>query len=68
MGPARRRPSSALFAGPISDTELDIHSPQKGFWWSHVGWILSDKYDETRFDQIKDFARFPENHRFQIPP
>lgn len=43
-----------------SDTEADIHSPQKGFWWSHVGWILSNKYKETQFDDIKDFARFPE--------
>jgi stearoyl-CoA desaturase (delta-9 desaturase) len=24
-----------------SDTEKDIHSPvQRGFWFSHVGWIL----------------------------
>jgi stearoyl-CoA desaturase (delta-9 desaturase) len=44
-----------------SDMPADIHSPaQKGFWWSHVGWILCRKYDETRFDSIKDFARFPE--------
>ena len=26
-----------------SDTERDVHSPLKGFWWSHVGWILCDK-------------------------
>jgi len=43
-----------------SDTDLDIHSPQKGFWWSQVGWILCNKYDPTKFDRIKDFARFPE--------
>ena len=43
-----------------SDLEEDIHSPKKGFWWSHVGWILCPKYEDTRFDQIKDFARFPE--------
>ena len=24
-----------------SDTDPDPHSPHKGFWWSHVGWILS---------------------------
>src|SRR5262245_51370278 len=24
-----------------ADTERDPHSPQKGFWWSHIGWILS---------------------------
>ena len=43
-----------------SDTEADIHSPLRGFWWSHVGWILCDKYAETPTDRIKDFARFPE--------
>ncbi|MBJ6759826.1 acyl-CoA desaturase [Myxococcaceae bacterium JPH2] len=44
-----------------SDQPEDVHSPlQRGFWWSHVGWILCDKYVETRMDGIKDFARFPE--------
>ena len=37
-----------------------MHSPLRGFWWSHVGWILCDKYDEIPVDRIKDFARFPE--------
>ena len=44
-----------------SDQPEDLHSPTlRGFWWSHVGWIMVPKYEETRFDQIKDFARFPE--------
>ena len=43
-----------------SDTERDIHSPIRGFWWSHVGWILCDKYNETDSDAIKDFTRYPE--------
>ncbi len=43
-----------------SDTERDVHSPLRGFWWSHVGWILCDKYDEIPVDRIKDFARYPE--------
>jgi stearoyl-CoA desaturase (delta-9 desaturase) len=43
-----------------SDTERDIHSPLRGFWWSHVGWILCDKYDEIPVDRIKDFHRYPE--------
>jgi stearoyl-CoA desaturase (delta-9 desaturase) len=56
-----------------SDQEEDIHSPaQKGFWWSHVGWILCTKYDETKYDSIKDFARFPElvwlNKFHLVPP
>jgi stearoyl-CoA desaturase (delta-9 desaturase) len=44
----------------FADTPDDIHSPLKGFWWSHLGWILCDKYSATRYDRIPDFARFPE--------
>ncbi len=43
-----------------SDTELDIHSPLRGFWWSHVGWILCDKHSPIPYDRIKDFAKYPE--------
>jgi len=55
-----------------SDTDQDIHSPKRGFWWSHVGWILCDKYVETDYDAIKDFARYPElrwlNRYWMVPP
>jgi stearoyl-CoA desaturase (delta-9 desaturase) len=56
-----------------SDQPTDIHSPlQRGFWWSHVGWILCDRYGETRYESIKDFARFPElrflNRFYLLPP
>ena len=45
----------------FSDQEDDLHSPTLfGFLWSHVGWIVSDKYNDTRFDYIGDFAKFPE--------
>ncbi len=44
-----------------SDTTQDLHSPtQSGFLWSHVGWILSDAHNQTKFDRIRDFARYPE--------
>lgn len=44
-----------------SDQPEDVHSPiQRGFWWSHMGWILCDEYAKTRYDQIKDMAKFPE--------
>jgi stearoyl-CoA desaturase (delta-9 desaturase) len=43
-----------------SDTDLDLHSPLKGFWWSHVGWILCDKNNAWNPDDIKDFAKYPE--------
>ncbi len=57
----------------FSDTDEDIHSPTKrGFWWSHVGWILSSRYDDTPFDDIKDFAKYPElrwlNTYHLVPP
>lgn len=44
-----------------SDAPNDVHSPrQHGFWWAHVGWILDTRTDETRWDNIRDLARFPE--------
>jgi len=56
-----------------SDGPQDLHSPrQSGFWWSHVGWILCDRYSPTKYDRIRDFARFPElrwlNRCFLVPP
>ena len=44
-----------------TDEEGDIHSPiQDGFWWSHIGWVISDKYKATDYEAIKDFAKYPE--------
>jgi stearoyl-CoA desaturase (delta-9 desaturase) len=43
-----------------SDTENDVHSPIKGFFWSHMGWILCRKYEKTDYDYIKEFAKYPE--------
>lgn len=44
-----------------SDQEEDVHSPvQKGFWWSHMGWILADEWAETDLHRVKDLARYPE--------
>ena len=56
-----------------SDTEMDLHSPTLfGFFWSHVGWIISDRYNETRLDYIGDFAKYPElrwlNKYHLVPP
>ena len=44
-----------------SDELEDVHSPvRKGFWWSHMGWILCRKYKNTRSDLIEDFTVLPE--------
>jgi stearoyl-CoA desaturase (delta-9 desaturase) len=64
--------SSAAQKGPLwwagnhrmhhrySDTPRDHHSPRKGFWWSHVGWILSDDANDVPEGTMKDFAAYPE--------
>lgn len=45
----------------FSDQPGDVHSPtQSGFWWSHVGWILSKEHEETHWEQIPDLAKYPE--------
>ena len=44
----------------FSDTDRDVHSPRDGFWWSHVGWILSTRYKQTRPELVRDFAAYPE--------
>ncbi len=43
-----------------TDLDDDVHSPRDGFWWSHVGWILSTKYKACDLSAIKDFAAYPE--------
>jgi stearoyl-CoA desaturase (Delta-9 desaturase) len=44
----------------FTDTDRDIHSPRDGFWWSHVGWILSRRYKDSDESAIRDFAAYPE--------
>ncbi len=44
-----------------SERELDVHSPwQKGIWWSHIGWIISNQFDGYDLLRVADFARYPE--------
>lgn len=44
-----------------SDQPDDLHSPRRhGFLWAHVGWILTTEHDDTDYDRIADFARYPE--------
>jgi len=56
----------------FSDTERDPHNSARGFWWSHVLWILCDKYNATDYKGIKDFAKYPElvwlNEHHLVPP
>jgi stearoyl-CoA desaturase (delta-9 desaturase) len=56
-----------------SDQDEDLHSPTLfGFFWAHIGWIISDRYNATRTDYIGDFAKYPElrwlNKYHLVPP
>jgi stearoyl-CoA desaturase (delta-9 desaturase) len=56
-----------------SDQENDRHSPvQRGFWYSHVGWLLTNEYDRTEFAIVKDLVKYPElrllNRFHYVPP
>ena len=43
-----------------ADTDRDPHSPQKGFWWSHIGWVLSGDYSKTDYSEVQDLTCYPE--------
>jgi stearoyl-CoA desaturase (delta-9 desaturase) len=44
-----------------SDEPGDVHSPrQRGFLWSHLGWILATRHTQTDLARVKDLARYPE--------
>lgn len=44
-----------------SDTELDIHSAKReGFYWSHIGWVLSKEYVEYEPNNVRDLSKYPE--------
>ncbi len=44
-----------------SDRERDVHSPiLRGFWWAHVGWVISNDFDEYDPRSVAEFLRFPE--------
>jgi stearoyl-CoA desaturase (delta-9 desaturase) len=54
-----------------SDEEEDAHSPRHGFWWSHVGWFLCNRFHGTNYRLIPDLAKFRElrflNDCFAVP-
>ncbi len=56
----------------LSDKEGDVHSMKRdGFFWSHVGWIMSDEHDATDEKRISDLTRYPELRfldRFHVLP
>ncbi|WP_245580206.1 acyl-CoA desaturase [Niveispirillum irakense] len=56
-----------------SDTPMDVHSPkQKGFFYSHLGWIFTPKHDKADYRGIGDLTKFPElvwlDKHYYVPP
>lgn len=44
-----------------SDTPEDAHSNYlKGFFWSHVGWVLCKKFHGRNESKSRDWAKYPE--------
>ena len=44
-----------------SDTPKDVHSAKlRGFFYSHVGWVLSSSWNRTDLAMVADLARYPE--------
>jgi len=56
-----------------SDQKEDFHSPlRRGFWYSHVGWILSADHVQADLNLVRDIQRYPEicflSRFYFIPP
>ena len=56
-----------------SDTDADVHSPvTRGFWWSHVGWLLSPAHRGTRCEMVPDLLKYRElrflDKYYLLPP
>jgi stearoyl-CoA desaturase (delta-9 desaturase) len=56
----------------FSDSDDDVHTPEKGAVWTYCGWLLSGRFVETPYALVPDLARFPElrwlNRWWLLPP
>ncbi len=44
----------------FADTEDDVHSPNRGFWYAHVGWLLTTEHAAVPYEFVRDLERAPE--------
>ena len=55
-----------------ADSQTDLHSPmQRGFWYSHMGWLLNQRYEYVITSYPKYLTKFPELvwlHRYYYLP
>jgi stearoyl-CoA desaturase (delta-9 desaturase) len=43
------------------DRPEDVHSPaRRGFFWGHVGWIMTPRHEAAPIEVIRDMAAYPE--------
>ncbi len=53
----------------LTDHDEDPYNAKKGFWWSHIGWVLFDRPRKAAFDRVRDLIRDPLvrfQHRYYI--
>jgi stearoyl-CoA desaturase (Delta-9 desaturase) len=44
-----------------ADSPADLHSPdQRGFWYSHMGWLFNQRYEHVTSSRPKYLTKFPE--------
>lgn len=43
-----------------SDTDKDPHTPNKGLFWSHMGWFLSRSHYVTDYSKVADLRKYKE--------
>jgi stearoyl-CoA desaturase (delta-9 desaturase) len=44
-----------------ADSEIDLHSPlHRGFWYSHIGWLFTRRYDYLISSYPRYLTKFPE--------
>jgi stearoyl-CoA desaturase (delta-9 desaturase) len=55
----------------FSDRDEDLHSPKRGFWWAHLGWIFAEDRWSTA-DIVRDLERDPAlawlDRHWLVPP
>jgi stearoyl-CoA desaturase (delta-9 desaturase) len=55
----------------VDDVDVDPYSAKRGFWFSHIGWILRNyKSGEVDFSNVRDLQRDPIvafQHKFYVP-
>jgi len=49
-----------------ADDALDPHSPAESFWWSHIGWLLVENPELTRYGIYERYAKDILRDRFYV--